>query len=263
MICPYCDSLLKTVPENGCCPNCNAPLGASFREEENAFPAPSLGVYEGISGDSLEIKEKSVIIRKEKTESGYELRYEELKSVLFKPAENAHGGYLSIRSSINEQMPFPANSWDAVRDVTTTVFTAAGNMVFWKVCEFLQECVAVAKRMPKKEKLAFAKAPIGVYKGVGGQMELTADSVIITRTMPLLPQTRYAFAYDDLFDVYLGLPSLGVRGDLQVRGWQNRRMKFGITMGSETLFFFTQKHLEEIQIVYEFLKECCKKPTEE
>ncbi len=36
MICPYCDSLVRDVPDNRCCPNCGGPLGAYCKKMERS-----------------------------------------------------------------------------------------------------------------------------------------------------------------------------------------------------------------------------------
>ena len=53
MICPYCDSLIRNLPDNRTCPQCGAPLGSYIREKQ--LSAPVVNVQNEQKEQNLEL----------------------------------------------------------------------------------------------------------------------------------------------------------------------------------------------------------------
>lgn len=230
------------------------------------FPDPPLGVYGGSGGATLEIKENSVVFGKYYALSNrraVELRYEELIGAVFQPAASFNGGYLSVRSRCNEEMPFPVKEMAAALDPTSVCFLTEHSHIFWEIYQFLQECIDVAKRCPRKKKNTAQQPPTGVYKGVGGHMELTEDSVIFRKYMSSAFRTCYRVAYEDIVKVVLEKPTFWHNGSLKLKCWQDRFADFEDFTYIDTSIYFSGKYLEDYQKAYAFLEKCSHDKREE
>jgi len=230
------------------------------------FPDTPLCVYGGRIRDSLEIKENSVVIRNDAMSpcwyQEYEFRFEELTDVYFKASADLYTGYLSIRGRFNQWMPVPTSRRGTRRDMTTVIFSTDHSYAFRKVYEFLQKCIEINRENPKVLQKPSVQPPIGVYKGVMGQLDMTEDCVIFTKKMPGYTRTCCTVTYKDLWDVSLEKPTFWTNGELRVRCWQNRKIPMTHPSALETNLVFTKKHRAEFEKIYEFLKMCCKKTEE-
>lgn len=135
MICPYCDSLVRDVPDNRCCPNCGGPLG---EPEKPKYPEPPLGLYERVNG-FLEIQERGVRFYKSNREQITDryIPYEELYSVHFVPAK-MYLGFLCVRERSDKTLPLVGTASKATADSTSVIFGNHKNEEFRKIYFFLK-----------------------------------------------------------------------------------------------------------------------------
>lgn len=263
MKCEYCDSFLPVFPDNGCCPNCGAVLPAP-EPEKPEFTEPPLGIYNGVYG-SMEVGQSSVRIRKERIlhtdYSDFEIPYDELTGVVFQPARNRSEGYLSLRCGLNQAMPFPRNCSEGQLDLTTVIVPEDANTKFEKVSAFLNRCVEENRNGSKKRTISmqFPVPPMGAYKGVQGSLEVWENCICITRESLTKQQTRYVMPYKDLFAVAFREASWSESGFINLRCWQNRRMRFDAAAHDAELCLCFQKNMQEqMRHIYRFLQECAR-----
>lgn len=102
MICPYCDSRVREVPDNRCCPNCGAPMGVVRSLE---VTEPPLGVYKQ-PFETLEIQEKGLRFRKKFLwlETDRFVPYEEVDRLCFVPG-GKELGFLCVRERNERERP--------------------------------------------------------------------------------------------------------------------------------------------------------------
>ena len=241
--------------------------GSNVHDTNKLFPDPPLGVYGGACGDTLEIRKDSVVFGKYDAFTKYrrsvEVRYEELTDAAFQPSVGFNTGILSVRSRMNEEMPFPDKEIAAGLDPTSMLFLTEHSHIFCVLYEFFQKCIDAANRCPRKITKTEQQPPIGVYKGVGGHLELTEDSVIFRHSRLLGIRASYRVAYDDVVKVVLEKPTFWRNGSLKLKCWQDRFAKFEDFTCVDTSLCFQDRYLKDFQKVYAFLEKCGHNKTEE
>ena len=143
MICPYCDSRVREVPDNRCCPNCGGPLG---QQPKPKFPKPPLGVYRGVRGH-LEIRENEVVFSKNFLGMGKTIaviQYEDIKEIYCKAPTWLLAGFLCVRDWENRKKPYSTTWQEQVQDACAIGFYNEYAEEFMQVYEFLKECARIA-----------------------------------------------------------------------------------------------------------------------
>ena len=158
MICPYCDSLIRELPNNRTCPQCGAPLAASWAEEQKnqnhahtakekestpkiCFPEPPVGVYKD-GASYLELTEDSVVFFRKYFIKGHKriIPYSDIYAVAYEPGATFSCGFLCVREWKDRNIPLVKSSTDAVSDETSIYFIKERNQMFHNVYEFLKQC---------------------------------------------------------------------------------------------------------------------------
>ena len=158
MICPYCDSLIRELPNNRICPQCGAPLAASFVEEQKnqncahtakenestpkiCFPEPPVGVYKDAAG-YLELTEDSMVFLRRHFIKEHKriIPYSDIYAVTYESGATLNCGFLCVREWKDRNIPLVKSSTDAVYDETSVYFGKAKNRMFHNVYEFLKQC---------------------------------------------------------------------------------------------------------------------------
>ena len=141
MICPYCDSLVRDVPDNRCCPNCGGPLG---EPEKPKYPEPPLGIYKQSYG-FMEIQEQGVRFYESYRERVIDryIPYGEVYSVHFVPARRILGllpilGLLSIREKNDKKLPLAGTVLKAAGDATSVIFGKFEKEQYEKAYDFFK-----------------------------------------------------------------------------------------------------------------------------
>ncbi len=161
MICPYCDSLIRELPDNRTCPQCGAPLAASFTEEQKnqnyahtakekestldiCFPEPPVGVYKDVAG-YLELTEDSVVFLRRQFIRGHKrvIPYSDIYAVTYQPGVTLNCGFLCVREWKDRNIPLPSVTAEAAVDETAVYFVKAKNERFRHVYAFLKECADI------------------------------------------------------------------------------------------------------------------------
>jgi hypothetical protein len=151
MRCEYCDSVIKTVPDNGICPNCGGvlPKNAEHSGKGILFPEPPVGVYKEPNG-YLEIGNNSITFHRHpwpvapKTERT--ILFEEICTVSFEYPKPFSSGTMCVRGWQDRYLPL-ARGTDAVTDPTAVYFGDAKTNTFRRLYEFLKQCADLnAKR---------------------------------------------------------------------------------------------------------------------
>lgn len=135
MICPYCDSLVRDVPDNRCCPNCGGPLG---EPEKPKYPEPPLGIYKQTFG-FMETQAQGVRFYAKflgNITDRY-IPYEELCTVCIVPG-GKELGYLSVRGKSNIDLPLASSVREAAADATSVIFTTSKNAQYQKAYDFFK-----------------------------------------------------------------------------------------------------------------------------
>lgn len=150
MICPYCDSRVKDLPDNHVCPHCGAPLGKNCdteqREDEYRLRKETeeslIGRYNQTMG-YMEIGESSVEFRKEQfvgEDTVAVIPYSEIAAVYMKPSGRIDGGFLCVRDRQNQHIPSPKTTWKAAGDCTSVLFCFSENEKYTKIYQFFKQC---------------------------------------------------------------------------------------------------------------------------
>lgn len=143
MICPYCDSRVRQVPDNRCCPNCGGGLPEPVKPQ---FPKPPLGVYRGVRGH-LEIRENEVLFIKNFFSTGKTIaviQYSDIQEIYCKSPTWALAGFLCVRDWENRRKPCSATWREQVQDACSIGFHNENAEEFMRVYDFLKECARIA-----------------------------------------------------------------------------------------------------------------------
>lgn len=150
MICPYCDSLIRTLPDSRTCPQCGAPLGSCIEEtrkpkQKLVFPDPPIGIYR--CGDVyMQFGENSVRIRKEypnPMKTDRVIPFHEIVAVKYTAGESFKPGMLSIRDKGNMYVPFPSSFKESMKDSGTVVVHKRDNDEYYRIYLFLKQCADI------------------------------------------------------------------------------------------------------------------------
>lgn len=211
MKCPYCDSLVDPVPDNGACPHCGGVW------DEPKFPDPPIGKYKDAAG-YIEIGEKSVTFCRKHFFKAHKktVPYSEIYAVAYQPGKPFAAGYLCIRQWQDRHLPMPAEVQDVIWDPTGVYFAQHRNAQFHKVYTFLRQCADIACRAnascQKDENTLYGRYPV-FY----GYMEFGPKSLTVRKDAKLLPKTERTIAYDQIAQVAFLEAKGSQRGGLSIR----------------------------------------------
>ncbi len=149
MICPYCDSRVKDLPDNHACPHCGAPLGkycdTEQKKEDSLWQQslePLIGIYKHGMG-YMEIMQHSVTFRLKfwcRDEIVTTIPYDEIAAVYIKPSGGIEPGFLSVRDRENLDVPLVKTAFQAGEDPTSLRFTRSENEKYTKIYQFFKQC---------------------------------------------------------------------------------------------------------------------------
>ena len=158
MQCPYCDSIIRELPDNRTCPQCGAALAAYCKaehiDEQNirceaankpaisiSFPDPPVGKYKDAAG-YLEVGEGSITFYRKHfaRANARTIRFEDIFAVSYKPGVTLNSGFLCVREWKDRNIPLVQSSADAVFDETSVYFAKSKNEMFQQVYAFLKQC---------------------------------------------------------------------------------------------------------------------------
>lgn len=151
MQCPYCDSILKVMPDSGTCPRCGGSLADCIQKkktqrQELVFPEPPIGIYR-FSDGYLQIAENSVKISKKIVHHGKVnniIPYKEIVQVSYAPGKTLRPGFLSIRTEQDKYVPDPNTILDEIEDKGVASVHKSNNDTFYRIYLFLKECADIA-----------------------------------------------------------------------------------------------------------------------
>lgn len=265
MICPYCESLIRKMPDSGTCPNCGAPLGAyrsSYRAEGQAalsFPEPPVGIYKDVAG-YLEVSKDSVTFYRNqwplaaKTRRTIPLR--EIFAVSFEQGASFRSGFLCVRQWQDRHLPLAASGAEAVLDETSVYFRQSKNAEFHRVYVFLQQCAEIVKQAHLDLCDGEAGSLLGKYTGYYGYMELGADAVTICKKLPLSLPSERVIPYAEIAEVAFREAKGQHDGGLSIRGRNNGKIlttALSDALIDDTSIDFSERSNDKMRRVYDFL----------
>ena len=158
MVCPYCDSVIRDLPDNHICPHCGASLAlyskieckgqqksqlqsTSRRVRGITFPNPPVGRYKDAAG-YLEVGEDGITFYRKQfiRESKRTIRFGDIYAVSYKPGVTLNSGFLCVREWKDRNIPLVHASSDAVFDETSVYFVKSKNGIFEQIYMFLKQC---------------------------------------------------------------------------------------------------------------------------
>ena len=150
MKCPYCDSIIKVVPDSGTCPRCGGSLTVCIQKkksqrQELVFPEPPIGIYR-FSDGYLQIAESCVKISKTTVHHGKVnniIPYSEIAKVNYAPGKTLKPGFLSVRTEQDKYVPDPNTTLDRIEDKGIASVHKSNNDVFCRIYLFLKECADI------------------------------------------------------------------------------------------------------------------------
>ena len=143
MFCPYCDSLIRELPDSGTCPRCGGALSDAQKTKITTDVdslEPPVGVYKQTFG-YMEIDNTSVRFYEKFWVSEVvdrRILFSDITKVLYHPGRGFKSGFLSVRSKENQNEPWPKTEYAAMGDKTTVTFIEAQNETFKKVYDYLK-----------------------------------------------------------------------------------------------------------------------------
>ncbi len=264
MICPYCDSLLKEIPESGTCPNCGGTLKDRFRTKVQRskwnYPDAPKGVYKDAAG-YLEIEENGITFYRNQwpfaAKTVRTIPYSEIVAVSYKEGDFYGAGYLCVREWQDRHSELVSNASKAVLDKTSVYFNMKHNRTFLKVYQFLQNCVSITKSAMPYTCDVEKEALIGKYEGQYCYMELGEKGVLFSKAAPLVGNRMVP--YDEIAEVKLKRAKGFKAGGLSVRQ-RNDGKSLDKALRNEyaddTTFAFLETANEKMLTVYSFLMDC-------
>ena len=141
MFCPYCDSLIRELPDNYTCPRCGGILLDVQKPADFNLLAPPIGVYKQTFG-YMEIDKTSVRFYYKFWVGDVvdrRIPFSHIVNVIYQPGRGFKSGFLSVRSKENQNEPWPKNSFDAASDRTSVIFIDTENDAYKKVYYFLKQ----------------------------------------------------------------------------------------------------------------------------
>ncbi|MBQ6840007.1 MAG: hypothetical protein IJO45_04890 [Oscillospiraceae bacterium] len=138
MKCEYCGSMIKTVPDNGICPNCGGTLQKMSKELRFPFPNWEHRCFLGRTS----FREKEVCFRFSiwLDKKPIAVPYDQIIDVAYGAPTFSWKGYLCIRTSENPFTPMPERIQDITNDDIAVCFTQKYEKEFFRIYGFLKKC---------------------------------------------------------------------------------------------------------------------------
>ena len=273
MICPYCDSLIRDMPDNNVCPQCGAPLGI-YRDTGNGsrakghalkFPDPPIGVYKDVAG-YLEIGKDSVTFSRRPwfKEHKRTIPFSEIFAVAYEAGKPFNSGFLCVREWQDRKLPVPVIAYEVVEDETSVYFKMSDNEKFWHVYNFLKQCADINNAANKDWRRIAEGTVFGKYEGFYGYMELGHDAVTVYKKLLLSAPTVRKIPYDEIGEVAFHEAKGSTRGGLSIRAREDRKeLKIALreALVDDTSIDFTISGNEQMYQVYLYLMEHVRENT--
>jgi hypothetical protein len=150
--CEYCDSVIKTVPDNGICPNCGGVLPEQTtckekRRHNLKFPEPPIGTYEDVGG-FLKIEKDSVTFYRRRSysheESCITIPFNEIYAAHHLPASFFLRGVICVRRW--EDRYSPPSRRRLLSDKTLVFFNPEDEHKFIPPYQFLKKCAEIVNQ---------------------------------------------------------------------------------------------------------------------
>lgn len=264
MKCGYCDSVLRKIPEDGCCPNCGALISPVCRRNlDIRFPAAPVGRYKDAAG-YLEITEDSVTFYRKHFIKGYArtIPFRELYDISFDEGKAWSAGYLCVREWQDRQNPTIQDAAEAVFDATSVYFPLMQNTQFEQLYQYLKRCMAMVTAAQENTQPPDDAELYGQYDGFYGYMELRSDSIMFSKKLLLAAPTQRIIAYTDIAEVSFKEAREQYSGGLSVRGrndGKNMRNALVNAVVDETSIDFSVSANKKMRRVYTFLMDQVRK----
>ena len=119
--------------------------------------------------------------------------------------------------------------------------------------------------LPERKPLQFPEPPVGVYKDVGGYLQIEKEQVVFYRhRWPFTSRTVQMISFDEIYDVLYILPKALRCGAVCVRQWidRNKPMPLDDFTMDPTSVYFPQDDAVRFYPLYVFLKTCAERNME-
>jgi len=261
VICPYCDSLIRELPDNRTCPQCGAPLGSCIEgmrkpKKKLVFPEAPVGVYKDAAGYLKIEKDSITFYRNQWPAVSAKMRtipLDEIVAVSFGKARPFCAGFLCVREWQDRHFPLATKSREIVFDETSVYFRPKDNEKFLKVYQFLRSCADVVNASRYTE---LNTSLLGKYKGFYGYMELGEHAVSFFKNVPFKDPMECVIPYDEIAEVKIQQAMGTKRGGLSIRKRDESKMLdvvLGNAIVDDSSIDFEENQNQKMLEVYAFL----------
>ncbi|MBQ6840008.1 MAG: hypothetical protein IJO45_04895 [Oscillospiraceae bacterium] len=142
MKCEYCGSMIKTVPDNGICPNC----GCTLKSERPKPPFPMVEARGGF----IELRDKWIrlCVKQPKVPRiDITIPYDQIYDVSYVPANWWHYGFICVREKRNQHIPLPERFGQQRLGDTFAFIEEKNNDKFRQVYVFLKANIGTGEEL--------------------------------------------------------------------------------------------------------------------
>ena len=262
MICPYCDSLIRNLPDNRTCPQCGAALGGCIGEKpvlkkDLVFPEPPVGVYKDVGG-YIAVEKDSITFYRHRwpfTRKTYRtIPFHEIYAVSYIAPTTVMCGAVCVRQWQDRHIPLPTNDFST--DETSVYFAGHKAKAFMPVYHFLKQCADIVNVSSNIQALEENAGILGKYNGLWGYMELGENTVTFYKQVPLSLPVTTVIPYCEIAEVRFWKAMGCDEGCISIRRREEGKL-FPVTDGDRladgSTIGFSQACNETMRRVYDFL----------